>query len=427
MKAGVKRMIAIVAHAGLLAGVSFGAAGGMGEAKRVDAARVTVYRVGKVLTMNAADAVINNAVVVVRDAKIEAVGKASEISIPDGAAVVEMPDCWLVPGFVEAHNHTAGGLGDLNDMVYLTNPGLRTLDTVVPESEDVKQARSGGVTSALLIPGSGTNMAGFGTLVKFAGATVDEMVIKAPGSIKVAQAGNPERYWYGVGRMMMNYNTRRTLQQALAYHELWNDFEGGKTSTKPAYDPLFEDFRGLFARKYVASVHTQIYQVVMTTLDMLAVKFKIRTVLDHSTFDAWKLAGVVKEIGEDNVWTICGPRAFFLDNTCRSMRGISWSWYSNGLRKVGTNTDAPVIPEEQLPFQAAMGCYFGLPRYAAIKSITRIPAEALMIEDRVGSIEPGKDADFGIWTGDPIDPRSSCRMTVINGKLEHDGRNGSRW
>lgn len=390
-------------------------------------ADVTVYRVGKILTMNADDAVINNAVVVVRDNKIEAVGKPSDVKVPEGASVVEMPDCWLVPGLVEGHNHTAGGLGDLNDMVYLTNPGLRTLDTVVPESDDVKQARAGGVTSALLIPGSGTNISGFGTLVKFAGATVDEMVIKAPGSIKVAQAGNPERYWYGVGRTMMNYNTRQTLEKALAYHEAWTAFEKGETITKPAFNPIYDDFRGLFRREYVASVHTQIYQVVMTTLDMLAVKLKLHTVLDHSTFDAWKLARIVKEIGEDNVWTICGPRAFYLDNTVRSMRGISASWYGNGLRHVGTNTDAPVIPQEQLPFQAAMGCYFGTPRYHAIKSITQIPAEAMLIADRVGSIQPGKDADFGIWTGDPIDPRSSCRLTVINGKVVHDGRNGSRW
>ena len=110
-------------------------------------------------------------------------------------------------------------------MVYLTNPGLRTLDAVNPESDDVKMARSGGVTTALLIPGSGTNMSGFGTIVKFAGRTVDEMVLKSPGSLKIAQAGNPERYWYGVGRSFMNYNTRQTLQKALAYHRAWEAFE----------------------------------------------------------------------------------------------------------------------------------------------------------------------------------------------------------
>jgi imidazolonepropionase-like amidohydrolase len=390
-------------------------------------ADVTAYRVGKVLTMDAKDTVLNNAVVLVRDKKIEAVGKAADVKIPDGASIVEMPDCWIVPGMVDAHNHIAGGLGDLNDMVYLTNPGLRTLDTIVPESDDIKQARSGGVTSVLLIPGSGTNMSGFGTLTKLAGKTVDEMVIKAPGSLKIAQAGNPERYWYGVGRTMMNYNTRQTILKAKAYHDAWTEFEHGRTTVKPQFNPIFEDFRGLFRREFVVSVHTQIYQVVLTTIDMLAKKLKLRTVLDHSEFDAWKLAPIVKEVGEDNIWTICGPRTLHLDNTSRSIRGLAISWYGLGLRKVGINTDAPVIPEEQLPFQAAMNCYFGFPRYAAIAGVTRVPAEALMIDDRVGSIEPGKDADFGVWTGDPIDPRSACRITVINGNIVHDGRNGSRW
>src|SRR5688572_30127298 len=200
-------------------------------------ADVTVYRVGKVLTMDAKDTVVNNAAVVVRDNKIESIGKASEVKVPDGATVIEMGDCWLFPGMVDAHNHIAGGLGDLNDMVYLTNPGLRTLDTISPDNDNIKQGRAGGVTSVLLIPGSGTNISGFGTLTKLGGKTVDEMIIKAPGSLKIAQAGNPERYWYGVGRSMMNYNTRRTLLQAMAYHERWVAFETGKVKEKPAFDP----------------------------------------------------------------------------------------------------------------------------------------------------------------------------------------------
>src|SRR5262249_5411336 len=213
-----------------------------------------------------------NAAVVVRDKKIEYVGKASETKIPDGATIIDMPDCWLVPGFVDAHNHTAGGLGDLNDMVYLTNPGLRTLDTIAPNSDDAKQARAGGTPSALPIPAPGPTWSGFGPLAKFGGDTVDEAVIKAPGSLKIAQAGNPERYWYGVGRSFMNYNTRQTLLKALAYHRAWSDFESGKTKVKPEVNPVFDDFRGLFERKYVVSVHTQIYQAVLTTIDRLALK-----------------------------------------------------------------------------------------------------------------------------------------------------------
>lgn len=410
--------VVLAAMLGCGAGDAFAAGG--------DQAGVMAFRVGKVLTMDEHDRVINNAVVIVRGSTIEAVGRRSDTPIPDGATIIDMPDCWLAPGFVEGHNHTAGGLGDLNDGVYLTNPGLRTLETVVPESANVKRARMGGVTTALLIPGSGNNMAGFGTIVKFGGATVDEMVIKAPGSIKIAQAGNPERYWWGVGRAMMYYNLRQTLHQALAYHQSWLAYERGE-APRPAFDVTFDEFRGLFEREFIASVHTQQFQLVMSTLDMLARRLNIRTVLDHSTFDAWKNAPVLLEIGEANVVTICGPRTLFLDNTQRRINGIAVRWRQGGLQKVGINTDAPVIPQEELPYQAAMNAYYGLKTYDAIAGLTRVPAEALMLEDRVGRITPGFDADFCIWAGDPIDPRSTCWITVINGRIEHDAREDRRF
>ncbi|MGE3109411.1 MAG: amidohydrolase family protein [Phycisphaerales bacterium] len=420
---GVLRRSRGLGTLGVLASAMVGAAGASLRA----ADDVLAFRVGKVVTMDSKDTVVNNAVVIVRGGKIESVHRAREAKIPADARTIEMDECWLVPGLIDCHNHTGGSLRDLNDMVYLTNPGLRTLDTVVPESDDVKRARMGGVTSALLIPGSGTNMSGFGTIVKFAGDTVDEMVMKSPGSLKIAQAGNPERYWYGVGRSMMNYNTRQTLQRALDYHRAWEAYEKGQTTQKPEYNPIFEDFRGLFRQEYIASMHTQIYQVVMTSIDMMARKFKVRTVLDHSTFDGWKNARNVLDVGEDMVKTICGPRAFFLDSTQRRMNGIAARWHQGGVKQIGINTDAPVIPEEELPYQAAMNCWFGFQPYLALKAVTSVPASALMIEKRVGSIEPGKDADFGVWTGDPIDPRSQCKITVINGKIVSDGREGQRW
>lgn len=388
------------------------------------ASDVTVYRVGKVVTMDDKDTVINNAVVVVRGGKIEQVTKAAGFTTPQGAAVIEMPDCWLVPGLVEGHNHIAADSGDLHDYVYLTNPGLRTLDAVDTENENIKRARAGGVTTALLIPGSGTNMSGFGTLVKFTGGRTDESVLKYPGSIKIAQAGNPERYWWGVGRAMMNYNTRQTLEAAKRYHETWEAFEKGETTVKPAINTAYDDFRGLFRQEFIASVHTQQYQVVLTTIDMLARKLSIKTVLDHSEFDGWKTTPFLLET--DNVETITGPRVYHYDRTQRRLFGLIAQWWKSGVKHVGVNTDSPVIPQEELSYQAAMGCWYGWLPYNALRGVTRTNSIALMVDDRVGSIEPGKDADFGIWSGDPIDPRSTCWITVINGRIVHDSRGAIR-
>lgn len=394
-----------------------------------DAGGKLAFRVAKVVAMDDADRVVNNAVVLVAGGVIESVGRAKEIAIPDGYEVVDRPDLWLVPGLVDCHNHSAGGLRDLNDMVYLTNPGLRTLECIEPESEDNRRSLAGGVTTVLNIPGSGTNMSGFGTITRLAGASVEEMVVKAPGSLKVAQAGNPERYFYGVGRSFMNYNTRQTLEKARRYHLSWKAYEEarerGEEAEEPALDPIFDDFRGLFEREFVVSVHTQMYQVVMMTVLMLAKQFRLRTVLDHCTFDGWKTAPVVLE--DETIYAINGPRQFHFDRTQRKMMGNAARWWQGGVRRLGINTDAPVVPEETLSYQAAMACWYGWRPYAALRGITRVPAEALMLDDRIGSIQPGKEAEFCLWTGDPIDPRSSCELTVVRGRVVYDAREGRRF
>lgn len=387
----------------------------------------TAYRVGKVLTMDADDRVVNNAVVIVKDGKIERVGRAREVAIPEGARVVEMPSAWLVPGFIEAHNHTAAASPDLHDYVYLTNPGLRTLDSFIPEQPATHRALSGGVTTALLISGSGTNMSGFGTVVKFKGTTVEDSVVKFPGSIKIAQAGNPERYWYGVGRSMQNYNTRQTLEKALAYHRAWEAFEKGD-GPKPRFDPTFDDFRGLFRREFVASVHTQQFQLVLMTIDMLSRRLGIRVTIDHGTFDGWKVTRVLLDQPDKEIYTMNGPRQLHFDRTQRKIHGNAARWWQSGQHKLGVNTDSPVVPQEELPYQAAIACWHGWLPYEATKGITRIAAESLMINDRLGSIEAGKDATFCLWDGDPIDPRSTCLMAVIDGMTVRDvAKDGRRF
>ena len=376
------------------------------------------FCVGKVVTMDGEDRVLNNAVVLIAKGKIKKIGLAGKVKIPKGYRVINMPDHWLLPGLVEAHNHSAGAMRDLHDYVYLTNPGFRTLEALEPESKNNKRARAAGITVALNLPGSGNNMSGFGAITKLAGKNVDEMLMRSPGTLKLSQAGNPERYWYGVTRTFMYYNLRQTLNKALAYHQEWERYEKGETKEKPAFDLFWDDFRGVFRREMFSLVHTQMYQVVMSTVDMISEKFNFRVVLGHSTFDAYKTAPLVVERGD--IYTTNGPRQLHFDRHQRRIMGNAARWWQGGVRKLGVNTDGPVIPEEELPYQAAMACYYGWTPYEALGGITRIPAETLMIDDRVGSIELGKDADLGLWTGDPVDPRSACELTVVDGKIVYD-------
>jgi imidazolonepropionase-like amidohydrolase len=371
----------------------------------------------KIVTSAEDGKIINDGVILLKGGKIEALGSAKELEIPEGYEVVEADDLWAVPGMVEAHNHIAGSLWDLNDGVFLNNPGLRTLDTIEPENPLVKNALAGGVTSALLIPGSGNNMSGFGTLVKLAGSTLDEALIRYPGSLKIAQAGNPEWYFGGVRRSMMNWNTRQTLLRARAYHESWEAFEQS-SGPKPKFDPAFEDFRGLFRRQFPNSVHTQIYQVVLKTIEILNDELGLWTVLDHSTFDGFLLGEKTRERG---MYVMNGPRQLHFERRERKIYGNASEWWrrGEGQQKLGVNTDSPVIPQEELSYQCAMAVHFGMPQEHGIAAVTRLPAQALGIFDRVGSLEVGKDADVCLWTGDPIDPSSACLKVWVNGKLAY--------
>ena len=115
--------------------------------------------------------VINDAVVLIRGKKIEAVGRQGELQVPDGYSVLDVGDRWISPGMVDLHCHVAGAnffVNDLNDTVYLTNSGLRAYTGVVPEATGLLRGAAAGVTSVLYIPGSGSNMGGSGVLLKTA-------------------------------------------------------------------------------------------------------------------------------------------------------------------------------------------------------------------------------------------------------------------
>ncbi len=373
---------------------------------------------GKLLTMDDEDRVINGAVVLIKGKKIEAVGAEEDVKIPEGYRVIDGRDRWVLPGLVDFHSHVAGSLGDLNDGIYLTNPGLNSLDTLTPENDYVKMGRAGGVTSMLLIPGSGTNMSGFGTLCKSAGRSTEEITIKSPGSLKIAQAGNPEWYWYGVGRSFMYWNLRTTLEEMKAYHEAWCAYEEGKAEKPPEYDPAKHDFRGLFRKEFAASIHTQGYQLMLNTVVMLWDTLDIFAVMDHSTFDGYKAAPLMKE---RDIVVVAGPRNIWFDRHDRRINGIPAKWHEGGVERLATNTDAPVLPLEEHSYQATIGVRMGWDdSYDALKGLTRIGAEAGMIEDLVGTIEVGKDADLVLYNGDPLDPRTACLVTIINGKVVYD-------
>lgn len=381
------------------------------------------------------DEVVDQGVVLVKDGKIEAVGPARTTAVPAGYEVVDCGDRWLSPGFVDLHCHIAGQsffVNDINDMVYLTNPELRASSAVAPGNPYLLRAVAGGVTSVLFIPGSGTNMGGQGVLLKTGLERFDDMVIRNPGSLKLAQAGNPERWTVGVGRSLMNWNTRNTFMRGLAYAKAWKEFEDGK-GPQPEKNIQWEVFRDLLSKKTQVSTHTQMYQVVLMTLTMVRKELGLDVYIDHGEFAGMRTAAMAQELG---VQAIIGPREIdrtipqLSTDTDGAIIGIAAGYQKAGHKMVGFNTDSPVVPEEELHVQAAVACRFGFDNshMDAMRGLTIVPAMTAGIAGRVGSIAPGKDADILVTHGDPIDPRTGIDIVFIEGKRVYDAeRGGRRW
>jgi imidazolonepropionase-like amidohydrolase len=369
---------------------------------------------------------IDQGAVIVRDGRIVAVGRRAQLAVPEGAVVQDIGEDWLMPGIIELHCHIAGAFG-LNDMVHLANPGLRASSDVIPGNPALEVGMAAGVTTVLYIPGSGTNIGGEGVLLRTGFDEYEEIEVRNPGSLKLAQAGNPERWLLRPQRSLMNWNTRSTFERGILYARAWEAFEanGGQA---PAKDPQWEVFRSLRKREAQVSTHTQIYQVVLQTISTIHDDLEIPVFIDHGSFDSWKLGKLVKE---REMFAIVGPRA--IDVPERGM--ISWSgsnpeaivgnaagFQEQGVEKIGFNTDSPVIPQEELPLQAAMGVRYGFKNETmqAIKGLTIVPAMTIGLDSQIGSIEVGKVADLVRVTGDPIDPRAWIKQVWQRGSVTYD-------
>jgi imidazolonepropionase-like amidohydrolase len=368
---------------------------------------------------------IDDVVLVIKDGRIEAIGPRRTTAIPSDCVVRDLGMHWITPGFIDLHAHT-GGSGDINDMVYVTNPELRVSSTVIPSNINFERQVAGGVTSVLYIPGSGTNSGGQGVLLKTGLGHYEDAVIRNPGSLKVAQWGNPERWAIGVGKTFENYHIRHMFQEGFAYAKQWKAFEDG-TGPKPEKNFQFELFRKLLSKECQVSVHTQVAQVVMMTIVMIKGEFDADVYIDHGEFGGYLYAPLAKKMG---VAAILGPRNVdcpdrsiinWVGTNPEKFQGLAAGYQEAGLQ-VGFNTDCTVIPGEELFLQSAIGVRFGMHNdgMEAVRGLTIVPARTAGIANRVGSLEVGKDADVLVLTGDPSDPRTAVDEVYIEGQHVYD-------
>lgn len=362
---------------------------------------------------------IKDGTVVLREGRVVALGPSDEVEVPSDAEVVDAPGAWVLPGLVDAHVHLGvweegeGWAGqDTNEMTDPVMAGARAIDAINPREQGFDDALMGGITTVNVNPGSGNPIGGQAVALKTYGRYVDEMVLRNPSGIKAALGENPKRV-YGdqkktpSTRLGVALVLRKAFSAARSYQARVAAAEGKPVDTDLVSEALLKVLEGEIPWRQ----HCHRADDIATAL-RLADEFGYRLVLDHGT-ESYLLADL---LAEKKVPVLYGPLIVSrskVEVRDRSLRapGI----LDRAGVEVSIITDHPVVPVEYLITQAALAVREGMDRDAALRAVTINPARVLGVEDRVGSLAVGKDADIVLWSGDPLDLQSRVLRTWVDG------------
>jgi imidazolonepropionase-like amidohydrolase len=369
----------------------------------------------KVLAVDDADHIYSPGMILVRGAHIAYVGERR--AIPAGYRVLDCGDTWATPGYVELHSHIhTGGWGDINDMVIPVNPELRASAGMRPSNADIKRACAGGVTTLFGIPGSGTSNSGFGIVYKSkTHARFDDVVVREPGGMKVAQSYNPERRAgdFGATRAGLSWILDDLNQKALG------------AIRENRFDPALENVKKVHEKKLPVLIHSAGSDGYAAAARMWKVKYDTDCVLSHGCFTAHEIADYIVSTGAP---INAGPRTMdYIRTHDGAITGTVERYLAAGAQNLSVCTDSPVIPQEELFLQGAVSAHLGADSYQMLRACTIHPAKVFGLADRVGSLEVGKDADIVIHAGDPLDPRARIDLVLIDGHIEYDRQRDGQW
>ena len=363
---------------------------------------------------------IENGCILTDDAgKIAAVG--TDIAAPAGCTVIDAEGRLVTPGCVDAHchigldNEAMGWEGmDYNEIVDPITPQMRAIDSIYPQDEAFGLAVQGGVTTACTGPGSANVVGGTFTVIKLYGNRVDNMILEEAVAMKCAFGENPKRC-YGQGgkkapmtRMGVAALLRELLFKTRRYKE---DKAAGKN---PPFDMKLEAMIPVLEGKLPLKAHAHRADDILTAI-RIAKEFGVKLTLDHCTDGSC----IADELAKEGYPAFVGPSLGSKSKVELSNKSFATA---GELQRAGVNvsiiTDAPVIPLQYLPMCAGLAVDGGMDAEEAWKAITVNPAGALGISHRVGSLEPGKDADIVIWSADPITTLAAAAVvTIIDGNV----------
>ena len=354
----------------------------------------------------------------IEDGKIAAIG--TNLPVPEGAEVVDATGLQVYPGMVEAHGHIGldgwamGYEGhDYNEYNDPVTPQLRAIDAINPFDDALRDAALGGVTTLCTGPGSSNVLGGTFACFKPVGCCIDDMCLLPQAAMKCAFGENPKRCYKEKGissRMSTAAKLREMLFRAREYMEKL-DAAGEDASKRPAFDMKLHALLPVLRRQIPLKAHAHQANDILTAI-RIAREFDLRLTLEHVTEGAL----IVDELVKADVPLAIGPT--FGQPSKIELQNKSWrtpAILSAAGCRVSIITDSPVTQQSHLRFCAAMAIQNGMPEFEALKAITINPARHIGVEGRVGSLEPGKDADLVITDGDLFSMQSSVLETWIDG------------
>jgi imidazolonepropionase-like amidohydrolase len=380
---------------------------------------------------------IEGGTVLFRDGKITAI-EGSGFTVPSDAVVVDASGKWVLPGFIDAHAHAGvaeeaeGWAGqDTNERTDPNTAHVRALDAINPADQGFRDAIIGGVLAVNVNPGSANPIGGQTVAIKCWGRTVDEMVLREPAGLKSALGENPKRV-YGdrnetpSTRLGTAAVIRGAFVAAQNYQAKLAAAAQKDSSERPVVDRdlKLEALSRVLRREIPWRQHCHRADDIATAMRM-AREFGYDLVIDHGT-EAHLLAG---QIAAAQIPVIIGP--LFTSRSKVELRNRSLA-NPGRLAAAGVTiaitTDHPVVPINFLIHQATLAVKEGLDPVTALQAVTINPARIIGVDDRIGSLAVGKDADLVIWSGDPLDVMSRAERAFLDGQeiyhYDYDRREG---
>ena len=398
-----------------------------------------VFRSARILPVSGP--AIDKGTLVIHKGKIIAVGPEGSVPLPENAVIRDMAGMTIIPGLFDTHSHIGiyprpfvPANGDGNEMSGPVQPALRALDAIYSDDPGIKMAQAGGVTTANIMPGSGNVIGGQTLYVKLRGSTVEQMRISAGkvlGGLKMANGENPKGYGRRnqapVTRMKVAALQRDQFVKARDYLEQWTRYQtalaAGKTAVSPEKDIALEPLAEVLQHKRTVHFHTHRADDIMTVL-RLAEEFNFEVVVQHGT-EGYRVADELAKRSVPVSLTLVDSPGGKLE--AAGLIEENAAFLEKAGVKVAINTDDLITESRFFLRTGSIAVRGGMSEDSALKALTLFPAQMLHLDDRLGSLDKGKDADVAVLSGPPFSVYTQVLETYIDGIQVFDRNKQKDW